>query len=120
MIEQTLRNRARKRVHLRIRKRIRGKSERPRLNVFRSQKHIYAQVVNDLEGRTLAAASSVEKDFPQAKGGTLAAAQQVGKLLAGRALEKGIRQVAFDRGGYQYHGRVKALAEAARGAGLQF
>jgi large subunit ribosomal protein L18 len=120
MIEQTLRNKTRRRIHLRIRKRFQSQAERPRLSVFRSQKHIYGQVVNDLEGRTLAAASSVEKTFPQNKGTTLAAAQQVGKLLAQRALEKGIRQVAFDRGGYKYHGRVKALAEAARQAGLQF
>lgn len=120
MMQQPIRNQMRKRVHLRIRKKLRGQPERPRLNVFRSSKHIYAQVVDDTKGCTLAAASSLEKGSPQKSGGTLAAAKEVGKQIAQRALEKGIRQVALDRGGYQYHGRVKALAEAAREGGLQF
>jgi large subunit ribosomal protein L18 len=120
MIQQILRNKTRARIHRRIRKTVRGESARPRLNVFRSQKHIYAQVVDDLTGRTLAAAGSVEKDFSVKSGGTVLAAKQVGKLVAGRAQEKGIRQVSFDRGGYQYHGRIKALADAAREAGLKF
>jgi large subunit ribosomal protein L18 len=120
MIQQQRRNEIRRRIHNRIRRKIRGAASRPRLNVFRSQKHIYAQVVDDLQGRTLAAAGSVEKDFPVNKGSTVEAARQVGKLVAERARQKGIQQVAFDRGGYQYHGRIQALAEAAREAGLQF
>jgi large subunit ribosomal protein L18 len=88
--------------------------------VFRSQKHIYAQVVDDIGGRTLAAAGSTEKELRGGKGGTVASAKEVGKRVAQRAQEKGIQQVAFDRGGYQYHGRVKALADAAREAGLKF
>lgn len=120
MIQQLKRNETRKRIHARIRRKIRGVPERPRLNVFRSQKHIYAQIVDDTQGRTLAAASSAEKDFAVKSGGTVASAKQVGKLVAERAQEKGIREVAFDRGGYQYHGRIKALAAAAREAGLQF
>jgi large subunit ribosomal protein L18 len=120
MIKQLLRNKTRVRVHSRIRKQLRGHAERPRLNVFRSQKHIYAQIVDDRKGHTLAAANSREKTFPEKKGGTVAAATAVGKLVAQRAQEQGIRQVAFDRGGYQYHGRVKALAEGAREAGLKF
>jgi len=120
MIKQQLRNATRSRIHSRIRKRIRGAADRPRLNVFRSQKHIYAQIVDDAQGRTLVAASSLEKDFAEKKAGTVASAKLVGKLTAQRAQEKGIRQVAFDRGGYQYHGRIQALAEAAREAGLQF
>jgi large subunit ribosomal protein L18 len=120
MIKQLLRNETRMRVHRRIRKRLRGAAERPRLNVYRSQKHIYAQVVDDVKGHTVAAASSREKDFGEKKGGSVAAAKAVGKLVAQRAREKGLDQVSFDRGGYQYHGRVKALAEAAREAGLKF
>jgi len=120
MIQQQRRNETRGRIHDRIRRKIRGAAERPRLNVFRSQKHIYAQVVDDMQGRTLVTASSVEKDFSAKSGGTVASAKQVGKLVAQRAQEKGIRHVAFDRGGYQYHGRIKALADAAREAGLQF
>ena len=120
MITQTARNKARQRIHARIRKRLGGTAERPRLNVFRSLKHISAQVIDDTRGATLAAASSVDKDFPLRGGGNVAAAREAGKLIAQRALGKGIRQVAFDRGGYAYHGRVKALADAAREAGLQF
>ena len=120
MNTQTPRNKARQRVHLRIRKKLRGTAGRPRLNVFRSLNHLYAQVIDDARGVTLAAASSVGKDFPLRGGGNVAAAREVGKLIAQHALELGIRQVAFDRGGYAYHGRVKALADAAREAGLKF
>jgi large subunit ribosomal protein L18 len=108
--------------HLRLRARVIGTPERPRLAVFRSLNHIYAQVVDDTSGRTLAAVDSRAPDFRQkAKaGGNVAAAKIVGELLAQRAKARGITQVVFDRGGYQYHGRVKALAEAARAAGLAF
>ena len=108
--------------HLRLRARVIGTPERPRLAVFRSLNHIYAQVVDDTTGRTLAAVDSRAPDFRQkAKtGGNVAAAKIVGELLAQRAKARGITQVVFDRGGYQYHGRVKALAEAARAAGLAF
>ena len=120
MIRQTQRNQSRQRVHDRIRKRIPRTAERPRLNVFRSLKHIYAQVIDDTHGNTLVEASSLTKGFPLRGGGNLAAARAVGKLIAERTIAKGIQKVAFDRGGYVYHGRVKALAEAAREAGLQF
>jgi large subunit ribosomal protein L18 len=112
----------RQRLHDRIRKKIRGTPERPRLAVFRSQGHIYAQVVDDDAGRTLVAASSLDKDLraKSARGGTVAAAKEVGTLIASRAREKGIAAVVFDRGGFQYHGRIKALADAAREAGLKF
>lgn len=120
MIAQTARNKTRQRVHRRIRKKIRGGTERPRMNVYRSLKHIYAQIIDDTRGATLVAASSVEKDFPAKAGGNVTGAREVGKRIATRAVEKGIQQVSFDRGGYLYHGRVKALAEAAREAGLKF
>jgi large subunit ribosomal protein L18 len=112
----------RQRLHDRIRKKIRGTPERPRLAVFRSQGHIYAQVVDDDAGRTLVAASSLDKDLraKSKRGGTVAAAKEVGALIAGRAKEKGIAAVVFDRGGFQYHGRIKALADAARESGLKF
>jgi large subunit ribosomal protein L18 len=119
MIRKTARNETRRRVHERIRHKVRGTAERPRLAVFRSLKHIYVQVIDDTAGRTLAAASSNEKDGA-AGGGNVAGAKAIGKLIAGRAKEQGIRKVVFDRGGYIYHGRVKALAEAAREAGLEF
>jgi large subunit ribosomal protein L18 len=117
MIGGRSKNEARLRVHRRIRKTLRGSSERPRLNVFRSLQHIYAQVIDDGQGRTLVAASSAEKGR---SGGNIAGAKEVGKLLAERALAKGVTQVVFDRGGYKYHGRVKALADAAREGGLKF
>ena len=120
MIRQHLRNEHRQRVHTRLRKTLQGSPERPRLNVYRSLKHIYAQVVDDTAGSTLISASTAEKTFALKGGGTVAAAKQVGAEIAKRAKEKGIEQVAFDRGGYQYHGRVKALAEAAREGGLKF
>ena len=109
----------RKRVHQRIRRKVAGSTERPRLAVFRSVKHIYAQVIDDTVGHTLAAASSNEKSGIKS-GGNVAGAKAVGKLLAERAKEKGVKSVVFDRGGYLYHGRVKALAEAAREGGLKF
>jgi large subunit ribosomal protein L18 len=109
----------RKRVHQRIRRKVVGSTERPRLAVFRSVKHIYVQVIDDSVGHTVAAASSNEKSGNKS-GGNVAGAKAVGKLLAERAKEKGVKSVVFDRGGYLYHGRVKALAEAAREGGLQF
>ena len=116
----TTRREMRRAVHTRIRKKVRGTAERPRLAVFRSLNHIYAQLVDDDKGATLAAASSVEKSAGANPGGNIAAAQTIGRLIAERAKEKGITSVVFDRGGYIYHGRVKSLAEAAREAGLQF
>jgi large subunit ribosomal protein L18 len=99
---------------------VRGSAERPRLSVYRSGKHIYAQIVDDTTGRTLVAANSDQKEPGLKHGGNKAAATAIGKLLAGKALAKGITQVAFDRNGYRYHGRVKALADAAREGGLKF
>jgi large subunit ribosomal protein L18 len=130
-------NDVRVRIHMRTRLKLRGSQERPRLAVFRSLKHIYAQVIDDRQGHTLVAASSGEKASGGDKasggekksgdkksgvgtGGNLAGAKQVGKLIAERAKSKGISKVVFDRGGYLYHGRVKALADAAREAGLEF
>jgi large subunit ribosomal protein L18 len=110
------------RLHTRIRKRLAGSPARPRLAVFRSQSHIYAQVIDDDAGQTMCAASSLDKglrgDFK--RGSNVAAAKAVGKLIAERAKDRGIQAVVFDRGGFQYHGRIKALAEAAREAGLKF
>jgi large subunit ribosomal protein L18 len=97
-----------------------GTPERPRLAVFRSVKHIYAQVIDDRKGHTVVAASSIEKESAAGKGGNVAGAKEVGRIVAERAKEKGITKVVFDRGGYLYHGRVKALADAAREAGLEF
>ena len=108
------------RVHERIRRKVRGSEERPRLAVYRSTKHIYAQVIDDRKGHTVAAASSSEKSSAVKSGGNVAGAKEIGKLVAQRAKEKGISKVVFDRGGYLYHGRVKALADAARAAGLEF
>ncbi len=110
---------SRERRHLRVRKKVFGTVERPRLSVFKSEKNIYAQVIDDVNGVTLVAASSLDKDF-SAKGGNKEGAKLVGEVVAKRAIEKGITEVVFDRGGYIYHGRVKELAEAAREAGLQF
>jgi large subunit ribosomal protein L18 len=120
MIRQVSRNDLRKRIQQRIRKRLRGTAERPRLSVFRSLHHIYAQVIDDRAGRTLAAASSADKDAKIKSGGNVAGAREVGKRVAERARAAGITRVVFDRGGYLYHGRVKALAEAAREGGLEF
>jgi len=121
-IQQASRQDARAKRHWRVRKKITGQSARPRLSVFRSHKHIYAQVVDDVTGRTLASASTVDPDFRQKdrKGSDRSAATAVGQLLAKRALAADIRKVVFDRGGYLFHGRVKALAEGARSAGLEF
>jgi large subunit ribosomal protein L18 len=125
MITKTSKDQTRQKVHTRIRKRILGTAERPRLNVYRSVNHIYAQVIDDAQGVTLVSATSVEKakgikGDKRPTGGNVGSAQEVGKLIAERAKEKGISKVVFDRGGYLYHGRVKALADAARAAGLEF
>lgn len=109
----------RHRIHRRIRKKISGTTERPRLAVFRSVKHIYCQVIDDRSGHTIASASSNEKDAAP-NGGNVAGAKEIGKLVAERAKAKGVTTVVFDRGGYLYHGRVKALADAAREGGLEF
>ena len=121
MLIQTSKNTNRRHVHHRIRKKIQGTAERPRLNVYRSLNHIYVQVIDDLKGVTLAAASTAEgKKSDRTTGGNVASAKSVGKSIAERAQQKGITQVVFDRGGYLYHGRIKALADAAREAGLKF
>jgi large subunit ribosomal protein L18 len=120
MITKVNKDEIRRRVHERIRSRVRGTPERPRLAVYRSVGHIYAQVIDDHAGKTLVAASSLEKAGPSGSGGNVAAAREIGKRVAERATEKGIKKVVFDRGGYLYHGRVKALADAAREAGLEF
>lgn len=113
---------AKKRRHARIRKKVAGTSERPRLSVHRSLDHIYAQIIDDSNQRTVISASSLDKEFKDKKShkGNTGTAKQIGALVAKRALEKGIKKVVFDRSGYLYHGRVKALAEAAREAGLEF
>ena len=113
------RNVIRKRIHKRIRSRVAGTTERPRLAVFRSVNHIYAQVIDDAAGHTLVAAGTTEKSL-LGKGGNVEGAKLIGKTVAERAKEKGIKRVVFDRGGYLYHGRIKALADAAREAGLEF
>ena len=118
MITQTKRNEIRKRIHSRIRRKLSGTGERPRLNVFRSLNHIYAQVIDDQKGETLASASSVGLKLKS--GGNVAAAKEIGKAIAEQAKAKGVKQVVFDRGGFLYHGRIKALADAAREAGLEF
>ena len=113
---------ARERRHSRVRKKVLGTNERPRLNIFKSLNHIYAQIIDDFEGKTIAAASSNDKELKGKikTGGNIEAAKTVGGLIAKRALNKGIKKIVFDRGGYLYHGRVKALADAAREGGLQF
>jgi large subunit ribosomal protein L18 len=114
------RNRAavRSAVHKRIRRKVRGSTERPRLAVYRSLNHIYAQVIDDERGQTLVSASTTEKDLRSGTGGNIEAAQRIGRTIAERAIAAGISSVVFDRGGYLYHGRVKALTDAAREAGL--
>ena len=119
MVSKKDSNQARLRRHTRVRGKITGTVQRPRLNVYRSLNHVYAQIIDDVKGVTLVAASSVEKDFGMA-GGNKEAAKKVGELIAKRAAEKGITEVVFDRGGYVYHGRVKELAEGAREGGLKF
>ncbi|HZR33270.1 MAG TPA: 50S ribosomal protein L18 [Terriglobales bacterium] len=121
MLTQVSKNESRQRIHQRFRKRMMGTPERPRLNVYRSLNHLYAQLVDDMAGRTLVSANTAEGGKKDKKtGGNLGAAKQIGKTIAERAKEKGISKVVFDRGGYLYHGRIKALADAAREAGLQF
>lgn len=122
MITKQDKNKARVRRHLRVRKKINGTAARPRLNVFRSSKHIYAQLIDDVAGVTLAAASTLDKELngEVKNGGSVESARKVGELVAKRAKEKGVSEVVFDRGGYLYHGRIQALAEAAREAGLEF
>lgn len=115
-------NVVRKRVHARIRKKLQGTGERPRLNIFRSLNHIYAQIIDDVKGETLVSASSLDKEIRASNkaGGSASGAKSVGTEIAKRARSKGIETVVYDRGGYKYHGRVKVLAEAAREAGLKF
>lgn len=108
----------RRAIHSRIRRKVKGSAERPRLAIFRSVNHIYAQLIDDESGTTLAAASTNEKDLKGSTGGNIEAAQRIGKVIAERALSAGVSQVVYDRGGYVYHGRVKALFEATREAGL--
>jgi len=115
----------RERIHLRQRKRIMGTTERPRLSIFRSVSHIYAQVIDDLSGKTIVAAASTDPTLKAAfskgvAGGNLKGAEAIGKAIAERSIEKGIKRVVFDRGGFLYHGRIRAVADAARKAGLEF
>ena len=119
MVKKQDSNKARTARHKRVSAKISGTPQRPRLNVFRSTKHIYAQIIDDVNGVTLAAASSLSKDF-EGDGGNVEGAKKVGELVAKHAIEKGITEVVFDRGGYLYHGRVKELAEGAREGGLKF
>lgn len=122
MITKASKNSARQKRHYRLRHKLQGTSERPRLNVFRSLNNIYAQVIDDISGVTLVSASTLDKDLKDqiGHGGNKESAKKVGELIAKRALEKGIKQVVFDRGGYIYHGRILELANAAREAGLEF
>jgi large subunit ribosomal protein L18 len=121
MLTKVTKNEKRGHVHERIRKKVQGTAERPRLNVYRSLNHIYVQVIDDLNGKTLVSASTAEgKKGERRTGGNVAAAKAIGKTIAERAKAKGIEKVVFDRGGYLYHGRIKAVADAAREAGLQF
>lgn len=119
MVNKADKNQSRLRRHRRVRGKVSGHANRPRLNVFRSRSNIYAQIIDDITGTTLASASTYEKDFND-YGGNKAAALKVGNAIAKRAIEKGIENVVFDRGGYLFHGRVKELAEGARQAGLKF
>lgn len=119
MFKKQDKNKARQKRHLRVRNHVSGTAQRPRLNVFRSLSNIYAQLIDDVSGTTLAAASSQDKSF-QNYGGNVEAAKAVGTAIAKSAVEKGITEVVFDRGGYLYHGRIAALADAARAAGLKF
>ncbi|MDM5329388.1 50S ribosomal protein L18 [Neobacillus sp. CF12] len=120
MITKLDKNASRKKRHARVRAKLSGTAARPRLNVFRSNKHIYAQIIDDMSGVTLASASTIEKDLNLESTSNLEAAKLVGELVAKRAVEKGITAVVFDRGGYLYHGRIQALADTARENGLQF
>ena len=118
MITQNKRNAIRQRIHDRIRRKLAGTDQRPRLNVYRSLNHIYAQLIDDQNGVTLASASTLALKVKT--GGNVSAAKEIGKAIAERGVEKGIKKVVFDRGGFLYHGRIKALADAAREAGLEF
>lgn len=120
MIAKIDKNKVRQKRHKRVRNKISGTADRPRLNVYRSNQHIYAQLIDDNKQATLAAASSNEPEFPGENGSNIDAAVKVGEIVAKRAKDKNIENVVFDRGGYLYHGRVKGLAEAARENGLQF
>ncbi|MGO4372249.1 50S ribosomal protein L18 [Paenibacillus sp. YIM B09110] len=122
MITKGDKNKARLKRHLRVRKKINGTAARPRLSVFRSSKHMYAQLIDDVAGVTIASASTMDKELTEAvgNGGNIEAATKVGQLIAQRAQAKGVTQIVFDRGGYLYHGRISALATAAREAGLEF
>jgi large subunit ribosomal protein L18 len=120
MITKADKNAVRKKRHARVRAKLTGTESRPRLNVFRSNKHIYAQIIDDVNGVTIASASTLDKEAGIESTGNIDAAVKVGELVAKRAEEKGIKSVVFDRGGYLYHGRVKALADAARENGLEF
>jgi large subunit ribosomal protein L18 len=120
MVNQKDKNKMRQKRHLRVRMNIAGTASLPRLNVYRSNKHIYAQIIDDVKGVTLVSASSNDKELKLANGSNVEAAKQVGALVAKRALEQSITAVVFDRGGYLYHGRVQALADGAREAGLKF
>ncbi|MDO5716635.1 MAG: 50S ribosomal protein L18 [Tissierellia bacterium] len=120
MVNKTDRNKNRLKRHRRIRVKVSGTQERPRLSVYRSGKHIYAQIIDDVAMMTLASASSLDKELTLEHTGNKEAAKAVGELIAKRALDKGIEAVVFDRGGYIYHGRIKELAESAREAGLKF
>lgn len=122
MLKWVSRDAARRRIHLRVRKKVRGTGEAPRLNVFRSLNHIYAQIIDDQSGHILVSASSLDGEVRQSlkTGGNVAAAKAIGAVLAARARRHGIERVVFDRGGYKYHGRVKALADSAREGGLKF
>ena len=119
MVKKLDRAKARAKRHMRVRNKISGTAECPRLNVFRSSKHIYAQIIDDVKGVTLCSASSMSKDF-EGNGGNKEGARKVGEMIAKAAADKGIENVVFDRGGFVYHGKVKALADAAREAGLKF
>jgi large subunit ribosomal protein L18 len=120
MIPLISKDEIRRRVHKRIREKMLGTSERPRLNVYRSLNHIYVQLIDDMAGKTVVSASTKEGKGPKKGTGNVASAKEVGKTIAERAKAKGVNKVVFDRGGYIYHGRIKALADAAREAGLQF
>lgn len=120
MFNRVDKNEKRQKRHLRSRRYIIGTAEKPRLNVYRSLANIYAQVINDETGETIAAANTMQKDLKENYGGNIAAAKAVGKAIAEKALAKGVKEVVFDRGGYLYHGRIAALADAAREAGLVF
>jgi large subunit ribosomal protein L18 len=120
MITKADKNATRKKRHARVRAKLSGTTVRPRLNVYRSNQHIYAQIIDDVNSVTIASASTMDKELSLEGTSNVDAAQKVGELVAKRAVEKGVKEVVFDRGGYLYHGRVKALADAAREAGLQF